>query len=128
MLALLPGRASLGWAAVGGAEGRLAPVLPDPHVTPHHAPRDGIMDSVERAIYLATSSDITRAAADMQAWTAERSVQLGMAVSTMLKASPRSHSLLLALAGPSQAVDWCFRTGLHNNSRQDHGAASFICH
>jgi hypothetical protein len=43
------------------------------------------MESIEKAIYLASSSDLTVAASNMQAWTAERSVQLGMAVSSMLK-------------------------------------------
>ncbi|KAJ9522992.1 hypothetical protein QJQ45_023838, partial [Haematococcus lacustris] len=46
---------------------------------------DHIMESLEKGIYLASSSDITTAAANTQAWTAERSVQLGLAVSSMLK-------------------------------------------
>jgi predicted PurR-regulated permease PerM len=52
---------------------------------------DQIMESAERFVYLATSSDITRAAADVSKaaahsdWSPERSVQLGLAVSSMLK-------------------------------------------
>jgi predicted PurR-regulated permease PerM len=48
---------------------------------------DQVMEAVERAVLLATSSDITRAAVSQHGhdWTAERSVQLGLAVSGMLK-------------------------------------------
>lgn len=45
-----------------------------------------VMESLERFVMLATSNDITRAAVDHgHVWTAERSTQLGMAVSSMLK-------------------------------------------
>jgi len=50
---------------------------------------DQIMESVEKTIYLATTSDITAAAgsasSSLREWSAERSVALGMAVSSMLK-------------------------------------------
>jgi len=47
---------------------------------------DQIMESLKKSIYLATTNDITMAAASgVEAWTPERSVQLGMAVSSMLK-------------------------------------------
>ena len=47
------------------------------------------MESLERFVVLATSNDITRAAVSVAPhhadWTAERSAQLGLAVSSMLK-------------------------------------------
>ena len=47
------------------------------------------MESLERFVVLATSTDITRAAASVPSshadWTAERSATLGLAVSSMLK-------------------------------------------
>lgn len=47
---------------------------------------DQVMEAVERVVLLATSNDITRAAVDHgHDWTAERSVQLGLSVSGMLK-------------------------------------------
>ncbi|GBF98399.1 hypothetical protein Rsub_10464 [Raphidocelis subcapitata] len=46
----------------------------------------GVMEAVERAVLLSTSNDITRAAVEAgHDWTAERSTQLGLAVSGMLK-------------------------------------------
>uniref|UniRef100_A0A383VRY6 AI-2E family transporter n=1 Tax=Tetradesmus obliquus TaxID=3088 RepID=A0A383VRY6_TETOB len=51
-----------------------------------HGLGDVVMESLERFVMLATSNDITRAAIDHgHVWTAERSTQLGMAVSSMLK-------------------------------------------
>lgn len=45
-----------------------------------------VMNSLEKAIYLANSNDIAAAAvSDSQVWTVERSTQLGLAVSSMLK-------------------------------------------
>ena len=47
---------------------------------------DQVMEAVERAVLLTTAPDLTRAAADHgHNWTAERSTQLGLAVSGMLK-------------------------------------------
>ena len=52
---------------------------------------DQVAESAERFVYLATSTDITRAAADVSQaaargdWSPERSVRLGLAVSSMLK-------------------------------------------
>lgn len=51
-----------------------------------HGLGEQVMESLERFVMLATSNDITRAAVDHgHVWTAERSTQLGMAVSSMLK-------------------------------------------
>lgn len=51
-----------------------------------HGLGEVVMESLERFVMLATSNDITRAAIDHgHVWTAERSTQLGMAVSSMLK-------------------------------------------
>eukprot|EP00775_Hariotina_reticulata_P011497 gene11497-11640_t len=51
-----------------------------------HGLGEQVMESLERFVMLATANDITRAAVDHgHVWTAERSVQLGMAVSSMLK-------------------------------------------
>ncbi|KAG2430880.1 hypothetical protein HXX76_009854 [Chlamydomonas incerta] len=47
---------------------------------------DQVMTSLEKAVYLATSNDIAAAALqEPQVWSAERSTQLGLAVSSMLK-------------------------------------------
>ncbi|KXZ46129.1 hypothetical protein GPECTOR_46g198 [Gonium pectorale] len=47
---------------------------------------DQVMNSLEKAVYLATSNDIAVAAvAEPQVWSAERSTHLGLAVSSMLK-------------------------------------------
>eukprot|EP00798_Chlamydomonas_sp_ICE-L_P015259 gene15259-21342_t len=59
-----------------------------------HGLGDSIMESLEKAIYLSSNNDITTAAnnlmggwrvAENGAWTEKRSVQLGMAIASMLK-------------------------------------------
>ncbi|GIL91430.1 hypothetical protein Vretimale_17819 [Volvox reticuliferus] len=51
-----------------------------------HGVGDQVMNSLEKAVYLATSNDIAVAAvSEPQVWSAERSTQLGLAVSSMLK-------------------------------------------
>ncbi|KAI8469443.1 MAG: hypothetical protein J3K34DRAFT_423607 [Monoraphidium minutum] len=60
---------------------------------------DQVMEALERVVLLATSNDITRAAADHgHEWTAQRSTQLGLAVSGMLKGYTTTAATIITAA------------------------------
>lgn len=58
--------------------------------------RDTVMESLEKAIYLASSNDITAAASAAGEWTSERIAALGLTVSTMLKGTTTSAAKITA--------------------------------
>ncbi|GBF95935.1 hypothetical protein Rsub_08058 [Raphidocelis subcapitata] len=76
--------------------------------------RCAVMEAVERVVLLSTTNDITRAAVEAGDWTAERSVQLGLAVSGMLKGYTTTAATIITAALKSvtrftiQARPWGF--------------------